>query len=338
MGRVRHLEGAILALRHSGVELELTLAGRSQDQVSALASKIGANSTADLGAALESREFDLFFDASSPLVRASLIAQSLNSGTAVYTEKPISPSIDDARNLHELSSEKKLFTAIVQDKLFTVGFKSARRALEENLLGEIYDIRCEFGYWVETGFEGKPINRPSWNFRKEQGGSLIPDLFSHWNYIIELVDRIDGVSALTKTHIINRADERDQTFSVTIPDVAHVIFNTESVITGTISSSLVQRPLVPFTMRVFGSKGALNITPVQCLLESPLGQVDLVSKFGITPEDEFLSQWRDVINAVQTGKEVTFNFASALRQAEFCAAIEKSALDKSFVSVERVKK
>ena len=338
MGRVRHLEGAILALRHSGVELELTLAGRSQDQVSALASKIGANSTAGLGAALESREFDLFFDASSPLVRASLIAQSLNSGTAVYTEKPISLSIDDARNLHELSSEKKLFTAIVQDKLFTVGFKSARRALEENLLGEIYDIRCEFGYWVETGFEGKPINRPSWNFRKEQGGSLIPDLFSHWNYIIELVDRIDGVSALTKTHIINRADERDQTFSVTIPDVAHVIFNTESGITGTISSSWVQRPLVPFTMRVFGSKGALNITPVQCLLESPLGQVDLVSKFGITPEDEFLSQWRDVINAVQTGKEVPFNFASALRQAEFCAAIEKSALDKSFVSLERVKK
>ena len=70
MGRVRHLEGAILALRHSGVELELTLAGRSQDKVSAMASKIGENSTAGLGAALESREFDLFFDASSPLVRA----------------------------------------------------------------------------------------------------------------------------------------------------------------------------------------------------------------------------------------------------------------------------
>jgi predicted dehydrogenase len=338
MGRVRHLEGAILALRQSGVELELTLAGRSQDQVSALASKIGANSTANLGAALESREFDLFFDASSPLVRASLIAQSLNSGTGVYTEKPISLSIEDARNLHELSSEKKLFTAIVQDKLFTVGFKSARRALEENLIGEIYDIRCEFGYWVETGFDGKPINRPSWNFRKEQGGSLIPDLFSHWNYIIELVDRIDSVSALTKTHVDSRVDEKDQAFKVTIPDVAHVIFNTESGITGTITSSWVQRPLVPFTMRVFGSRGALNITPVQCLLESPLGQVDLVSKFGITPEDEFLSQWRDVINAVQTGKEVPFDFASALRQAEFCAAIEKSALDQSFVSVERVKK
>jgi hypothetical protein len=91
-------------------------------------------------------------------------------------------------------------------------------------------------------------------------------------------------------------------------------------------------------MRVFGSQGALNVTPAQCLLESPLGQVDLVSKFGITPEDEFLSQWRDVINAVQTGKEVPFDFASALRQAEFCAAIEKSALDQSFVLVERVKK
>jgi len=338
MGRARHLQGAILTLRESGVDLKLTLAGRSLDQLTTLASSIGAKATSDLSAVLSSGEFDLFFDASSPLIRPSLITQSLEAGVGVYTEKPIALSVDLARNLYALASAKKLFTGIVQDKLFTTGFRAAKSALDENVIGDIYDIRCEFGYWVETGFDGKPMNRPSWNFQKELGGSFIPDLFSHWNYIIELVDRIQGVSAITKTHGARRENESGDVFEVTIPDVAHVIFNTDSGITGSISSSWVQRPLVPFTMRVFGSQGALHITPTECSLQSPTSTTDMVAKFGITPEDEFLGQWRQVISAIQGNERVTFDFASALRQAELCAAIEKSASDQKYVTVERQNK
>jgi len=335
MGRARHLEGAILALRNEGVDLELTLAGRSLDQLSSLTSSIGAGSTNDVSTSLSSGEFDLFFDSSSPLVRPTLITQSLEAGVGVYTEKPISLSVEEARGLYALATQKKIFTGIVQDKLFTIGFRAAKQALNEGAIGDIYDIRCEFGYWVETGFDGKPINRPSWNFQKELGGSLIPDLFSHWNYIIEMVDRIQGVSAITKTHITRRENEKGEAFEVSIPDVAHVIFNTQSGITGSISSSWVQRPLVPFTMRVFGSKGALYITPSECSLQSSTSMTDLVAKFEITPEDEFLGQWRQVISAIQGNQEVTFDFASALRQAEFCSAIEKSAVSQCYTIVER---
>jgi hypothetical protein len=40
-------------------------------------------------------------------------------------------------------------------------------------------VRIEFGYWV---FEGdlQAIQRPSWNYRAEDGGGIILDMICHW--------------------------------------------------------------------------------------------------------------------------------------------------------------
>ena len=45
-------------------------------------------------------------------------------------------------------------------------------------------MRLEFGYWV---FEGdlQPIQRPSWNYRKEDGGGMILDMMCHWRYVLD---------------------------------------------------------------------------------------------------------------------------------------------------------
>ena len=45
-------------------------------------------------------------------------------------------------------------------------------------------VRVEFGYWV---FEGdlQPIQRPSWNYRAEDGGGIILDMLCHWRYVLD---------------------------------------------------------------------------------------------------------------------------------------------------------
>ena len=45
-------------------------------------------------------------------------------------------------------------------------------------------MRGEFGYWV---FEGDtvPAQRPSWNYRKEDGGGIIVDMLCHWRYVLD---------------------------------------------------------------------------------------------------------------------------------------------------------
>lgn len=335
MGHKRHLEGALLPLSASEFNLDITLAGRESEKLSALGRLHNFPIEYQVEEALKNQEFDLLFDASNPLARYPVLKRALGEGVGVYTEKPISLELNIANELYELASKRKVFNGIVQDKLFTEGFRAARKALDNGFLGEIFDIRCEFGYWVETGLEGSPINRPSWNFKSALGGSLIPDLFSHWNYIIEMVDQIAKVSAITKTHVRERVDENGKTFKVTVPDIAHVFFETKTGITGSITSSWIQRPLVPFTVRIFGSKASLTFTPNFCILTDSHHEKDLISEFGIASDDEFLLQWRAVLQSLVNKTNVDFTFESALRQAELCSAIQKSASESRAITVER---
>ncbi len=45
-------------------------------------------------------------------------------------------------------------------------------------------VRGEFGYWV---FEGgwQAAQRPSWNYRDEDGGGIILDMVCHWRYVLD---------------------------------------------------------------------------------------------------------------------------------------------------------
>ena len=44
-------------------------------------------------------------------------------------------------------------------------------------------VRLEFGYWVFEG-DGIPAQRPSWNYRAEDGGGIVLDMFPHWQYLL----------------------------------------------------------------------------------------------------------------------------------------------------------
>ena len=78
--------------------------------------------------------------------------------------------------------------------------------------GEIIAVRGEFGYWVFQG-DAIPTQRPSWNYRTEDGGGIILDMFSHWRYVIDnLFGAVKGVSCIAATHLPQRWDEEDKPY------------------------------------------------------------------------------------------------------------------------------
>jgi predicted dehydrogenase len=65
-------------------------------------------------------------------------------------------------------------------------------------------------------FEGdlQPIQRPSWNYRKEDGGGMILDMMCHWRYVLDnLFGEVKSVSCLGATHIPQRWDEAGQPYA-----------------------------------------------------------------------------------------------------------------------------
>ena len=107
----------------------------------------------------------------------------------------------------------------MQDKLFLPGLLKLRRLVESGFFGRIIAARGEFGYWVYPGPDPKP-QRPSWNYRSEDGGGIISDMFPHWRYVLDNVfgpvrsvlrDRRDAHPAARSTRTASRTTRPPRT-------------------------------------------------------------------------------------------------------------------------------
>ncbi len=124
--------------------------------------------------------------------------------------------------------------------------------------GKILSVRGEFGYWV---FEGDtvPAQRPSWNYRKEEGGGIIIDMLCHWRYVLdEVFGAVKAVSCLGATHIPERRDENGKAYAATADDSAYATFELEGGIIAHFNSSWCVRVRRDdlLTLQVDGTKGS----------------------------------------------------------------------------------
>ena len=247
MGRNQHLVRSILAIRDAGgVALpggdvlwpEPILVGRDEAKLRALAGEHGVERfTTDLGSALAEPDAEVYFDALVTSARAAGMERAIAAGKHVYCEKPTADTLDAALRLARLAHDAGVKNGVVQDKLFLPGLLKLRRLVDSGFFGRILSVRGEFGYWV---FEGgwQDAQRPSWNYRKEDGGGIIVDMLSHWRYVLaHLVGEVRSVSCLGATHIPLRVDEAGEPYGATAEDAAYATFELEGGAVAHINSS-----------------------------------------------------------------------------------------------------
>src|SRR5437660_1069291 len=234
MGLNQHLVRSILAIREQGgvalpngdrVIPDPILVGRNADRVAAIAQQFGiARHTADLDAALANPTDTVFFDAGTTQMRADLLARAVKAGKHVYCEKPIADTLAKAVEAANLARRAKLKNGVVQDKLFLPGLRKLRMLRDTGFFGRMLAVRGEFGYWVFEG-DWQAAQRPSWNYRAEDGGGIVTDMFPHWSYVLEnLFGRVESVYARAVTHIPTRVDEAGKPYTATADDAAYAVF------------------------------------------------------------------------------------------------------------------
>jgi predicted dehydrogenase len=129
----------------------------------------------------------------------------------------------------------------VQDKLWLPGLVKLKYLIDTGFFGRILSVRGEFGYWVFDGFN-QPTQRPSWNYRAEDGGGIMIDMFCHWRYVIDnLFGPVARLSAIGATHIPERLDENGERYACTADDAAYGTFELESGIICHFNSSWAVR-------------------------------------------------------------------------------------------------
>lgn len=251
MGANQHLERSVLAIRRQGgVRLgpdetilpDPILVGRNENKLRALAERCGVERyTTDLDAALSDPAYPVYFDALSTQHRTPAVLRAIAAGKHVYVEKPTATTLADALRMYEAARAAGVKHGVVQDKLWLPGLLKLRYLLEHGFLGRVLAVRGEFGYWVFDGLR-QPCQRPSWNYRKEDGGSILIDMFCHWRYVIDnLFGPIRSLVAHAATHIPRRVDEQGRTYDCTADDAAYAIFLLESGVPVQFNSSWCTR-------------------------------------------------------------------------------------------------
>ena len=251
MGYNQHLVRSIAAIRAAGgvvlpngdqVMPDPILVGRNGDKVAALARRHGIERhTSDLDAALADPDDTIFFDAGSTQMRVALLTRAIEAGKHIYCEKPIAETFEDALNLARLARDRGVKNGAVQDKLFLPGLRKLKMLRDSGFFGRILSVRGEFGYWVFEG-DWQPAQRPSWNYRKADGGGMILDMLPHWRYVLDnLFGEVKAVSCRGATHIPERVDEQGRTYKADADDAAYATFELEGGIIAQINSSWATR-------------------------------------------------------------------------------------------------
>jgi len=362
MGMNQHLIRSILAMRNEGgmplpdgsrLIPDPILVGRNADKVERLAKAHNvARWTTDLDAALANKDDAIFFDAASTQLRAELLKKAIAAGKHVYCEKPIADRLDVAMDLVRTAEAAGVKNGAVQDKLWLPGLLKLKDLNETGFFGRILDARIDFGYWVFEG-DWTPAQRPSWNYRKEEGGGIILDMMCHWRYVIDnLFGDVAALACRGATHIPRRWDENAKPYDATADDAAYAIVELKNGAVVQIASSWCTRvrrdDLVTF--QVNGTNGSAVATLTECRIQSreatpkPVWNPDekqtmnFLDDWQVMPDrnpydNAFKAQWALFLKHVVLDTPFPWSLREAAKGVQFAELSLKSWEERRFVDV-----
>lgn len=306
MGSNQHLMRSIVAImRQGGVRVnerevimpDPILVGRNAARLEHLAASSGiVRWTTDLPKALADAHNTVYFDAQVTNLRVPAIRAAIKAGKHIYCEKPTALTTDEAYELYLLADQKGVKHGVVQDKLWLPGLIKLRLLRDSGYFGRILSVKGDFGYWV---FEGEhiPAQRPSWNYRLEDGGGIIFDMLCHWRYVLDnVIAPVRGVSCLGATHIPTRWNEEGTPYACTADDAAYATFELNDGIVAQFNSSWTTRVRRDdlLTIQVDGTNGSAIAGLRECWIQPahatprPTWNPDIDNPFN------FFNQWMTV--------------------------------------------
>ncbi len=310
MGTNQHLVRSILAIRdQGGLRLpngdlllpDPILVGRNEWKLRTLAEAHGLERwSTDLSACLANAKDTIYFDAQTTGRRADAVRAAIEAGKHIYCEKPLSTDTESALELARLARERGVKNGVVQDKLFLPGIRKLKRLIDSGFFGRILSVRGEFGYWVFEG-DWQTAQRPSWNYRKEDDGGIIVDMFCHWRYVLDhTFGQVRAVQCTGATHIPSRVDEQGRRYDCTADDAAYGSFELEdregNSIFAQVNSSWAVRVYRDelFSMQVDGTEGSAVAGLRECKTQHRVNTPKPMWNPDIPNPINFREQWQEV--------------------------------------------
>ena len=339
MGANQHVARSLAAIRDDGgiplddgdtLYPEPVLVGRSAERLRSLAERFRIERySTDLDSLLADPELTVYFDAQTTARRVESVRAAIAAGKHVYCEKPIAATVDDALGLARDARQKGVKSGVVQDKLFLPGIRKLKRLIDSGFFGRILSVRGEFGYWVFEG-DWQPGQRPSWNYRKEEQGGIILDMFCHWRYLLDhTFGPVRAVSCSGATHIPERVDEKGARYRVTADDSAYGSFEIEGGIFAQINSSWTTRVYRDelLVLQVDGTEGSAIAGLRECKTQHRVNTPKAVWNPDVPNPIDFRAGWQPVPDNAEFDNAFRVQWEMFLRHVATGAAFPHDLLE-----------
>lgn len=192
-------------------------------------------SAADL---LAMSSIDLVVIAAPPEVHAPLSASALRAGKHVVVDKPIAPTLEEARATAALARAGDRVLAVFQNRRWDGDFLALSDLLSRGVLGEVSHFESHFDRY-------RPVVRDRWRERPGAGAGLWHDLGPH------LVDQALRLFGLPDRVLASQAAQRAGS---QVDDWVHVVLEYNRLRAILHASVLVAAPLLRFV--VHGRNGS----------------------------------------------------------------------------------
>lgn len=362
MGLNQHLVRSVLAIRDQGGILlddgsrlvpDPILVGRNSQKLEQIARKNGVTRwTTDLAGALANRDDQIYFDAQLTNLRAAAVEKAIAAGKHIYCEKPLAGDSVTALQLLAGANAAGVRHGVVQDKLFLPGIRKLKRIIDSGFFGRIHSVRGEFGYWVFEG-DWQAAQRPSWNYRAEDGGGIILDMFCHWRYLLDhTFGAVRAVQCLGGTTVPERYDENGKLYQCTADDTAYGTFQLENGIVAQINSSWSFRVYRDelLSIQVDGSLGSAVAGLHECRTQHrvntprPVWNPDVENPFRfrdqwqIVPDNTrfdngFKTQWEMFLRHVVEGAPFSHDFLDGARGVQLAELALRSWHERRWIDI-----
>jgi len=365
MGTNQHLIRSILAImKEGGVKLDNgdtvmpdpTLVGRNAEKVEALAKEHNvARWTTDLDGAIANPDDTLFFDSASTNLRAELLRKAIDAGKDIYCEKPSAGTLEDAIDVYGRAEKAGIRHGVVQDKIFLPGLQKMKRLMDDGFFGRLLSVKIDFGYWVFEG-DWKQAQRPSWNYRKGDGGGIILDMMPHWRYVLDnTFGNVKSVSCLGRVNIDKRWDENDEPYDADADDASYALVELEGGAVAQIFASWCTRvrkdDLVTF--HADGTHGAAVAGLTKCYTQdrpatpSPVWNPDepqtipffeTWEEYGadMTFDNGFKSEWEMFIRSLYEDTPFHWNLREGAKGVQLAEAAMQSWHERRWIDIDEV--
>jgi len=333
--------------------IPVVMSGRNADAVAQVAADCDIDTwVTDWRALVERDDIDVVDICTPPGTHAAIIEAAAEAGKDIFCEKPLATSYADAR--------RALVAVEKTGVRHAIGF-NYRRLPAVSLMAEMIandelgDIHLWRGTWLSDEFVDPDIGF-DWRFESSMGGSTIGDLGSH---LIDLatwmLGPVQDVSAISSTFVRSRNDE-GRPRDVEVDDASSALLRFSSGVQGTmeVARAAPRRPC-DFTVEVNGSKGTVMFSYAQ-LNELWVGSTDDDARlYGLRrvraehPSQPETKGWwpigqgvgydasliNQVADLAATWSEHAWspNFSVGANVAAVCSAMERSVVDRRWVSV-----